>query len=224
LLQASGNAVVISGSPGNLVNYGTVRGGVDGVDLKSAGSTVTNYGAITGTNLFGVDLYAGGSATNASTGVIQGRYDGVIATYGAGTVVNRGTIIAANSYGSGTGVNLTLGGFVTNQTGGFIQGYYGITIGGSAGTVTNFGTITGTDAVGVYFGVAGSTLTNAGTITGGGAGISRAATTGSSSIRGRCFRAGSTAAPRTTLWSWPRGPEPALCRASEAATMRGSTA
>ena len=103
LLEASGNAVVINGSVGTVVNYGTVRGGVDGVDLKSAGSTVVNYGTITGTTLVGVYLYAGGSATNASTGVIEGRYDGVIATHSAGTVVNFGTIIAANGYGSGTG-------------------------------------------------------------------------------------------------------------------------
>ncbi len=103
LLEASGNAVVVNGSVGTVVNYGTVRGGVDGADLKSAGRTVINYGTITGTTLVGVYLYAGGSATNASTGVIEGRYDGVIATHSAGTVVNFGTIIAANGYGSGTG-------------------------------------------------------------------------------------------------------------------------
>jgi hypothetical protein len=93
-----------------------------------------------------------------STGGIGGTGLGVAT---ASTVTNYGSVGAS---GSGSGIKLTDGGFITNHTNGVISGAVGIYLGGGVGRVSNSGTIQGALA-GVDAG-AGSTATviNYGTI------------------------------------------------------------
>jgi uncharacterized protein with beta-barrel porin domain len=139
-------------SGGTVTNQagGVISGGTSGVYVKTASGTVTNFGTITGTNQYGVQLGAGG------------------------TVTNSGTITAIGSLGRGKGVYLNVGGSVTNQAGGVISGYNGVVSGstGTTSTVTNFGSITGTNRYGVYL-QAGGSVTNqtGGVISGGTSGV-----------------------------------------------------
>ena len=101
-------------------------------------TTITNQVTVTGTAVYGGSAQAW-SVTNLST--ISGT--------------NAGTVL-------GVGIRLAGGGSVangaTNATGAMISGdYYGVSIGGALGTVSNFGTIEG--GVGVVLD-AGGTVTN----------------------------------------------------------------
>ncbi len=119
---------------GQLTNSGQISGGLVGV---SAGS----FGGGAGSGL----------VTNQSGGTISGGYGGVLSVRVSTAVTNAGSITAstATTYGAyhlGAGVDLTDGGSVTNQATGSISGpAYGVYLKGS-GTVTNYGTITGTGA------------------------------------------------------------------------------
>jgi uncharacterized protein with beta-barrel porin domain len=174
---------------------GGVISGYNGVVSLTTG-TVTNAGSITGIGRYGVYLKSGGTVTNQAGGVISGGSKGVYVAGAAGTVTNFGTITGTNQYGvqlgaggtvinSGTitgmgslgrgkGVYLNVGGSVTNQAGGVISGYNGVVSGttGTASTVTNFGSITGTNRYGVYL-QAGGSVTNqtGGVISGGTSGV-----------------------------------------------------
>jgi uncharacterized protein with beta-barrel porin domain len=176
---------VILQSGGGVTNQagGAISGGYVGVFLANAAGAVTNAGTVTGSIISGVYLRDGGSVINQSAGAISGGPVGVL--IGAtGAVTNSGTIS-----GRYVGVDLFRGS-VTNQAGGTIGGQrYGVIISYGAATVTNAGTITGTNRAGVYLQSGGSvtnqsggtissqrygviisystgTVTNAGTITG----------------------------------------------------------
>src|SRR5947208_2127244 len=70
---------------------------------------------------------------------------------GPWTMVNYGRMVA--QAGGGAGVGLGAGGSVTNESGGQIVGSVGVDIVGGAGTVTNYGTISGVGFNhGVYLG------------------------------------------------------------------------
>ncbi|HLZ65056.1 MAG TPA: hypothetical protein VKQ29_02440, partial [Aliidongia sp.] len=182
------NAAIVGGS--TLTNDGTIDGSLTvagGGSVANAGmvnitapstnsGSVSNSGTITTT---GAGTFTNsGSFTNS--GFVLGDTTGVT---GGGTIINSGTIIGT----SGTGVELTSGGLLTNQTGGLIQGgQYGVQVTG--GTVSNAGTIlddltagaslgsgatlsnaaSGTigGVTGVLFTGTGASLTNSGTITG----------------------------------------------------------
>ncbi|HEX3881554.1 MAG TPA: hypothetical protein VHW66_02745 [Stellaceae bacterium] len=170
-----------SGYGGTVTNYGTVEGGVTGVDLSvvegslANGGTASSAAQITG----GRGVYMlGGTLTNF--GLIEGSASGTsglpnyfgVYLLGGGSVANSGTIEGLGSaLYRAYGITLGNGGTVSNNTAAaLISGYnYGVDVGNLAGVVTNSGTIeaTGTAGVGIRFNEADSnTLTNAGTIIG----------------------------------------------------------
>ncbi|MGC2412099.1 MAG: hypothetical protein WA459_05315 [Stellaceae bacterium] len=119
--------------------------------------------AISSTITHGITLATSGTYASplaiTKTGEIQAGSGDAI--YGpnsqAWTVSNAGTVSAT---GTGNGIDLPLGGAITNaSTGSIATSYTGILIEGSSGTVTNFGTITGSTEDGVEL-TAGGSVTN----------------------------------------------------------------
>lgn len=155
--QISGGSfgAFFEGAAGTLLNSGIVLSSGDGVVMGHGGvitndvgasitgvsnaiyfkyraaGTITNSGTISGTGASsaGVDLAGGGLVTNDAGGLISGSAFGVFVTgtsgAGVGTVVNTGTITAS----AGTGVDLVMGGTVTDAG----------TIVGGGGTAISFG-------------------------------------------------------------------------------------
>jgi hypothetical protein len=157
VLLNAGGSVANSGSIGG---SGALGGGGSGtgVFITHAPGSVSNSGAITGL-AYGVVLDYGGQVTN--TGLMSsGRTVRIGAASGAGTVVNSGTILATAS----DAIALGAGGAVTNAAGGLIttQGAAaGIYIKTAAGTVSNDGSISGTN-YGIDLTAGGSVGNNAG--------------------------------------------------------------
>ena len=130
--------------------------GYGGVSITGAAGSVTNFGTVLGTAVKGagtagdgVYLGAGGKVTNGdhhdTTALIQG-YHGVEVDGGAGAVANYGTVV-----GYSAGVALYDGGALTNgtqhDTSALIEGGgplgNAVAIRNAAGTVANFGTVSG---------------------------------------------------------------------------------
>jgi hypothetical protein len=151
-------AGIVLTAGGSVTNQsdGTISG-FDAVDAKNNPATVVNAGVIAGkytaNNADGVYLQAGGSVTNQSGGTISGDNNGIRIAGGTGTVVNLGVVHSNDIPGQngGAAIYLADGGVVTNGASGgtasaaYILGYrYGVQFGASAaGTLTNFGTISG---------------------------------------------------------------------------------
>jgi hypothetical protein len=168
---------------GSVVNQagGTITSGRYGVFFKNAAGYVTNQGSIHGGTLAGVYLGDGGAVVNSyagdpSIGTITGGVYGVTIGGAIGSVENLGLI-----EGGSIGVGLSDGGAVTNGT--FVSGavtyfgtiaglYYGVRIGGGAGSVVNAGLIAARSSYGVVL-LDGGAVTNAagGTIASGGGGV-----------------------------------------------------
>ena len=149
-------------SVGIVVNYGSIavtgaNGFCHGVALYSGGS-VLNDGSIAAiaANGRGVQLYAAGSVTNATSASIIGGFRGVLIGNAAGTVVNYGTI--AGTAADATGVKLNAGGSVTNAASARISGTaFGVYL-AAGGTLTNAGTVIGNTGTAVYLGGTASNL------------------------------------------------------------------
>jgi hypothetical protein len=132
-----------------------ISGARKGVSISGAAGTVTNFATITASGDLGVavSLRAGGSVTNGNAGstkaLISGggiEGSGVHVTSGTGTVTNFATIGGGSEFGAA--VYLGAGGRVTNgsntSTTALIKDREdGILIARAAGTVTNFGRISG---------------------------------------------------------------------------------
>ena len=100
----------------------------------------TNISAVS-PSYAGVYGGSGASWTVANYGVIKGPFLGIDLASSGSTVTNWGTIGGTGA--AGVGVLLQNGGTVTNRSSGSISGYVGVAVEGSAGTVTNAGSITG---------------------------------------------------------------------------------
>ncbi len=163
----SSSALVLQ--DGYVDNSGLMRGFNDGVKAFGA-TTVTNSGTI-GAYYYGVHLFDGGLVTNGSArytnGVIYGDVAGVFVS--GASIANFATI-EGSGYGS-TGVFLNNGSNLTNGSSSDhyarITGYKaGVSAGGTASTIANFGQIysqgTSSNAVGVVMSGGGS-LTNGST-------------------------------------------------------------
>ena len=126
-------------------------------------ATVSNFGTIVGTGNTAVDLGNSGTVTNGSaadtTAAISGDVGVSIAGSTPDTVTNFGSITGGVRLGAGGGTVINGS---TADTGAFITGDNGVLIGGSAGTLDNFGTITGRSTVVSITGA--GTIVNAGTI------------------------------------------------------------
>lgn len=183
---AAGGSVTNSSAGSIVGNNGgiSVSERYNGHPGAAAKGAVLNYGSIVGISdvvfgqSYGVNMYAGGSVTNAASAVIVGGSYGIKMEYPGpnlsnpfrGTVINDGTIVAESSF-DGSGVVLGYDGLVMNALkDSVIQGYSGVNLQAGTTTVFNEGTIIGT---GTYAGrpailLTGTqnTLRNAGTITG----------------------------------------------------------
>lgn len=180
------NPVTVTAS-GIITNTNTAGGDAVNGD-NSAAWTLTNYGTISATltSSNGINFYAGGLVINAAGGLIAGP-NAVQIGGTAGTVLNAGTILSTQQYGvrlesggtvsnlagtsgsaqiigGATGVQLLLaGGEVSNgasgSTAATISGStYGVWSLNGATTVTNYGTIAGTES-GILL-AAGGSVTN----------------------------------------------------------------
>jgi len=106
--------------------------------------TVANAGRVTATGAGSSAVKFGLGGNVANSGTLLGSYHGIDIGAAPAAVSNSG-IIASTGTG-GDGVVLRAGGYVLNQSGGTIStaGKYGIAIAGTvAGTVVNYGRITG---------------------------------------------------------------------------------
>ncbi len=148
-----------------------------GVAIDAQGvATITNAGSISGSGAVpggggpggtvstgSVELFGGGTLTNAATGTITNDgagnvavYSVILATGKAASITNAGNITET---ATGSGISLDAGGSVANASGGVISASkYGVHITGG-GSVSNAGTISGGAGSVVFSGAGANTLT-----------------------------------------------------------------
>jgi hypothetical protein len=156
----SGNEVGINTNIANITNYGTISAPGVGVftplktGIRLDNGTVTNFGTISGDGSNGTGIAVSTSATIINSGTIS-----AIGASGTGIIAN-GAIIAVNNSGSisanatsGIGIFARSGGTANITNSGTISAAIGIFTDGSgpALTLTNSGTIIGTNAQAIDF-------------------------------------------------------------------------
>ncbi len=162
-----------AGETGTVTNSsGATITGAAGVEISGAGK-ITNSGEIAATVGAAALIGGGGSVTNNSGATITGVAKGVEIDGGSGAVANSfgnsGKIQATAA--TGVGVTMGAGGTVQNSAGATISGGDdGVASLSGSMTLTNAGTITGTNGYGVTINDSGATdtatVTNTNTITG----------------------------------------------------------
>jgi hypothetical protein len=156
---AGGSAGVVLNQGGVVVNGSNASAtalisGYNGVSVYGAAGSVVNFALIgsVAAGRDGVDLAAGGSVVNGTAGdsgaEIFGRRHAVSITGGAGTVTNFDVLLADSGSSTGIGVLLGAGGRVVNGTATTTTAVIasdgvGVSAGGTAATVNNYGTISG---------------------------------------------------------------------------------
>jgi hypothetical protein len=160
----SGTGVVVNG--GKTAPAAAIDGGGNGVAVRGAIASITNFGAIAGAANNGVYLQLGGSVLNQASGIVSGAAAGIVAHNGAATVANYGRITAASA--EAKGVALFAGGTLTNGKSGSKEGLIsgtevGVYVKNGTAHVTNFGTIKGATGF-LGAGAGNATLTNFGTV------------------------------------------------------------
>ncbi|MBV9825088.1 MAG: hypothetical protein JO001_05380, partial [Alphaproteobacteria bacterium] len=159
-------AVLIQGNGGSVINSGVLAAtGTDGDAIVISGGTgvVVNSYMITAPSI-AVNLQQGGSVNNTGTIVGTGTNGtGLVISGGIGTVTNSGVISGGTN---STALLVETGGKVTNAVGGLIQaGYYGLLFNGAPGTIVNSGAISATQAEGAALRLtSGGSILNIGTI------------------------------------------------------------
>ncbi len=151
-----GIVLTADGSVSN-ASTGTISAGRYGIlTFGSGATTVNNNGVIVSQKGVGVDLFGGGTLTNASGTITGATYGVVMAGTAASTVTNHATIAGQ----SNAGVDLVGGGTLSNAASGVITGggIYGVVAHGAA-TITNNGSIASQTDAGVAL-RAGGTVTN----------------------------------------------------------------
>jgi hypothetical protein len=172
----------------------TATGYVEGngvVSGSSAAYTIVNAGRVNSA-MDGVYLADGGVIINGTptrtTALIEGAYSAAAVRGAAGTVTNYGVIITPGG-GTDTGVYLGAGGAVTNGSGvdlaASIEGGYGVWIRTAPGTVTNYGTIVGSNKTQAETFASGVYIDHGGAVTNGTNGATAALIEG---FRGVYFR------------------------------------
>ncbi len=153
-----GDVGVFLGSGGTVTNgsggatAAFIYGAFDGVSIHNGAGTISHDGTISGGQYFGVYIVSSGTVTNGSsnvtTALISGGSEGVLIGGAGATVSNDGTIRGGYS----TGVRLIGGGSVINGSGSDTIALIssgtlgeGVLIEVGTGTVTNDGTISGTN-------------------------------------------------------------------------------
>ena len=162
-----------------------IAGYQNGISMNGLASTITNFANDLGIRLIQHrhlfrqgGLVTNGDATHTAASIIGVQF-GMNVAHGVGTVHNFGTIAGTGS--QGRGVVLNAGGTVVNGSNSDTAAYIlaagprtALYIGGSPGTVTNFGTIKSAGRTGVV-------LNPGGTVTNGSATDTKALITGASS-------------------------------------------
>ena len=154
--RATGNIVYFAAG-GTVLNLGATAnltgGDVVGVAIAGGIGQVTNQGSISG-----VELFSGGTVTNAGYLSTGNASFGVVITQDAGYVQNTGHIV---------GVDLASGGKIVNSSGAIISGYIDGADLGNGGSISNNGSILGIGGrlSGLQSGRDGISLSGNGTIT-----------------------------------------------------------
>ncbi len=176
-IMSTGSGSAIYGlSTDNIANGSTsdgvalIAGYQTGISVNGLTATTANFGTISasGSSSTGIYFRQGGVVTNGdathTAASVTGVQFGINMAHNEGTVRNFGTI--AGSGPQGRGVFLNAGGTVVNGSNSDTAAYIlaagprpALYIGGSAGTVTNFGTIKSAGRTGVVL-IPGGTVTN----------------------------------------------------------------
>ena len=158
----SGGSIVNGASSSSAA---TISGFNEGVLIRGAGASVSNFGKITAGSTLGIAVYlaAGGSVLNGSTSntntSITGANTGIKIAQATGTIANFGTIKGTGPYAHG--IVLTVGGTVANGSASGVAAYIGsnnhsaVYAGGVGPSyVTNYGRIKASGPADISSGVA----------------------------------------------------------------------
>jgi len=139
LRSDKGSAIVSSGKSALLTNHGTATGVSTTIASSGANATITNDGAVISTK-GGAITASGALAIITNSGDITALKNAVTLTGDDGKITNNG-LIKASGYAIAVSADDTI--ITNNKT---ITAAGGIKVAGAGETVTNYGTITGTQA------------------------------------------------------------------------------